>query len=337
MSQIPNENSKNPPESKSPNRASAEERRVVDRRRHDRIWLPAYVVQDYGFQMGTHGLALYLVLCHHAAGHSRECWPSIARLADEAGTSRSTIERSIRLLEGLGLLLREPRLDQWGQRSNLYILIDPKVQIDTSDHLYTLPGPPVPETAPPLPIEGGAPSQGRGGAVLLTAPIEPIKWEPEKRERESPPPSMLRDSCEEAELVAKTFMALAICTLAPRRAELATEIRVEASELLRRGYSVGQLLASLGEPDRDRTEYPRQWRQRIGAGKCARQPATAARADAPDPARQKRLEEEETARQELLAAGGFSELVRRRIVAAKTALVAGDQGVAGEPAPENPK
>jgi DNA-binding MarR family transcriptional regulator len=298
----------------SPARESAGERRVYDRRRIDRIWLPAYVLDDYGAQLGPLGLAVYVCLCHHAAGQSRECWPSLGRIGAEVGCSRSSVERVMRRLRALGLVVTEPRMDPWGQRSNLIFLTDPPAAEGVTTPPGICAGGAVCETAPPCPTEGGAPSHGRGGAVPQTAPKEPRQREPRQREVCGTHTDLRAPEDPRVAPLVALWMRLLTLRRVHIREQHEAEAAAEIAELLRRGYSAEYLDESIEDPSRSRTEWPREWRGRLPA-----RPPKAARTP-PDPDEVAQAQSQAAAQREkeraeaaaFLAGQRFSEKVRAR-------------------------
>lgn len=292
-------------------------RRVIDRRRIDRVWLPAYVVDEFGPVLKANGLAVYLALCQHATRSALACNPAIGTLAACVGVSRSTVERALRLLRSLRLIEVEETLTHRGQRTNVYVLTDPPHHREAGGAPGAHGGGAVPPTAPPRPIDGGAPSIGQGGAVPQTAPaVEP---EDLNQSAGSAPASPTSAAAPEEEgrapvdRVVLHWMGQLVNRSRRIRSAHEEEIRSEAAELLRRGWTAGQLLTSIDNPDRLRTEWPREWRSRLplkaprvvaGPPPRVREAAAAIRAAADAEAVAK-------ARAELMAAGGIAALARR--------------------------
>lgn len=286
--------------------------RVIDRRRPDRVWLPAYVIHDFGPRMGVHGLAVYVLLCHHASRDSRDCWPSLNLLAAEVGTSRSTVERAIRLLESLKLICREPRVDPWGQRSNLYILTDPDAPNEQSGVVDARTEPPVNRTGGRRPNEGGPPSIGRGAPFNRTAPNELDPGNQDPGNESAPPPVSAPEPNVEADALAKVWLELLVCPSAAIRAAAPGEITAEVAELLRRGYSAAALETSMRDRDRDRTEFPRVWRARVTSAPPARRRSPAIDLDRAREAERKSREEAFKERQAKLGVQTLAEVMRER-------------------------
>jgi hypothetical protein len=76
--------------------------------------------------LGPHAVTVYLVLCRHANRRTKQCWPSIAHMADLTGLARSTVKKALTRLYEAGLIDREERWDAAGDHAtNLYTLLDP--------------------------------------------------------------------------------------------------------------------------------------------------------------------------------------------------------------------
>lgn len=66
--------------------------------------------------------SIYFAVCAHADENGC-CYPSRRSLADWAGTSIKTVDRSVRKLEEIGLIEVKSRSDQLGQTSNIYQIL----------------------------------------------------------------------------------------------------------------------------------------------------------------------------------------------------------------------
>lgn len=262
--------------------------RVLDARRPDFIAVPSYVLDYYGAQLGAYGLAVYLALCSHADRNTRECWPSLARIGQRIGCSRSSIVRALRLMEALGLLEVFEDIDEQGQHSNRYRLVDPEAIEGPEDTPSTDGGGAFPQTrgrpaqdTPPLSAGDRPPTSRIARSELGSSELDPVKGAPA-------PNAALEEHEIAAQELASLWTALMVDRrTAARRAQF-EEAYVEAAELVRRGYSVAELRASLQRPNRVRTEFPRQWREEV-----AKRPPARPRSPAIDFARQR-----EQARQE---------------------------------------
>lgn len=314
-----------PPEAPPPGDARAQraffiewgKRQVLDVRTRSKAWFPRYIIRDYGERLGTNGLAVYLILCHYATGMSPVAFPGLNRMAKVAGSSRSTFVRTIRHLAELNLVKVYPIFDEKGQHNNVYLLIDPPEQNPPPDNVDEFTEPPVNMECPPCPIDTPPVSDRHTGGVNLTAPTLRSEAKDPKGGGGEPPPGSPAAEISALDSVCERFLTLLFCPFLPRRQEISAEIRSEVSELLRRGYSREQLLASLDEKERDRSEFPRVWRSRVSKRKIAPRRAPLPHHPADDAERRKLLDEYETSRREILQAGSFSELVKQRVAQLK--------------------
>jgi len=267
---MPDEATGPQPSGSGPHRALGGERRVLDHRQPWRVWVPTYVIRRFGALLGPHGLSVYLSLAWHLTREAPNRWPSIRDVSDQVGCSRSTVERSLRRLRELELLETWPCIDAKGQHSNFWVLIDPPSEREQSDSHGKEDAGAITETGGRRPTDGAPLSTGQGGAVPPTAPsIE--NGSEEEREKNSPSP-VAAPAEDPANLAAAIGRICAhwlaqLPVLAPSpRAQHAEEIGVEAGELLRRGWTPVQLIVSIDKPQRDRMEWPRQWRSREHSG-----------------------------------------------------------------------
>lgn len=267
-----------------PPRAPAWARRTRDRRLCQESWIPAYL-PDYTEQVGPVAIVLYMLLSRACVPRWEPRWPSVAQLGAMIGVSRSTAERALRALRVVGLIETEACCDEAGQHSNYWDLTDP---FDLRGKLDS-PGTPdagavTPDGAPPSPLTGGDVIPDGGAPSPLTAP--PLRSEGSKSvcvEEGTHTPCAAPTS--EEDTGAATRIAARWCAHLPPGAPnwqsaQRAEIAWEAAELLRLGWTEGQLLASIEEPARDRREWPREWAGRHGVEvlKAANRPAEAARA-----------------------------------------------------------
>lgn len=109
--------------------------RVADRRSRSTFWLDDAIVDRCGpwlgrFSMGTAALAVYMVLARHA-GRDSEAWPTVARLASQAGCKERTVQTALRLLELAGLIGVYASTDgETGKpTTNTYVLLAPPKEL----------------------------------------------------------------------------------------------------------------------------------------------------------------------------------------------------------------
>lgn len=103
-----------------------------------------------------------LVLANHA-GQDGECWPSVARIARQAGIVERSVYRSLEELVEGGFLTRTSRADQ--HRASIYRLTLPAVTLcqGTPDSQSVAPAP---QSGGPLPISQGAPDQESPRSII---------------------------------------------------------------------------------------------------------------------------------------------------------------------------
>lgn len=95
---------------------------VDDRREHPFFMVDNALIQDYGSKIGVYGIAAYNVLAMYAGSNS-ESWPSYQTIADLMNASRPLAVKAIQTLSKYGLIKKEARLSESGDRaSNRYIL-----------------------------------------------------------------------------------------------------------------------------------------------------------------------------------------------------------------------
>jgi hypothetical protein len=105
--------------------------RIRDRRSRQTFWIDDRVIDDFAPVMGRYpfgaaALAVYAVLARRA-DRDGDCWPSLGLIADDSGTSTSTVKRALRLLELLELVEIAVCYEQGSQRqtSHVYTLLTP--------------------------------------------------------------------------------------------------------------------------------------------------------------------------------------------------------------------
>jgi DNA-binding MarR family transcriptional regulator len=72
------------------------------------------------------------VLAEHANWDSLECWPSVRRVAREASLARSTVQLALNELVAGGFIWRVFRGSKPRQRTNLYRLTLPELDVNPS-------------------------------------------------------------------------------------------------------------------------------------------------------------------------------------------------------------
>src|SRR5918995_5308376 len=91
-----------------------------DRRTRHTFWIDGRVIDDFAPVMGRYpfgaaALAVYAVLARRA-DRDGDSWPSLSLIAEDSGTSTSTVKRALRLLELLELLEISVCYEQSSQR-----------------------------------------------------------------------------------------------------------------------------------------------------------------------------------------------------------------------------
>ena len=106
-------------------------RPLRDARQKDWFWVSNSIF-DVG--LSKHALAVYVYLCRRA-GDSGSCFPSINRISQDTGWSRSSVKQALDELELAALLQRETRIGEDGEHgSNRYTIFNPQVTRSTGDH-----------------------------------------------------------------------------------------------------------------------------------------------------------------------------------------------------------
>lgn len=105
--------------------------RTRDRRSRHTFWIDDRVIDEFAPVMGRYpfgaaALAVYAVLARRA-DRDGDSWPSLGLIAEDSGTSTSTVKRALRLLELLELVEISICYEQGSQRqtSHIYTLLTP--------------------------------------------------------------------------------------------------------------------------------------------------------------------------------------------------------------------
>lgn len=123
----------------------------------------AWAMKETGLSPTSKFVLIVLADAHN--GHSGECFPSIARIAETTGFSESTVKYAVRDLEEKGLLKRDIQHDPNGRTKGV-------------NYVLTIPEPRGQEQTPRGHLTRGEGSSDEGGRGHLTPPH---KEEPENR------------------------------------------------------------------------------------------------------------------------------------------------------------
>lgn len=82
------------------------------------------IVQDTE-HLNIYDKMIYIVLCSFADNETQQCFPSVPKIAEYCGCSPSTVKRSLKRLEKLGLIHIEQRQDENGRSTtNVYTILE---------------------------------------------------------------------------------------------------------------------------------------------------------------------------------------------------------------------
>ena len=104
--------------------------------------LPTYIWRDPTLTLADK--AVLGVLSTYVNAKSGQAWPSTQRIADDLGVSRSTVKRTLDVLEARGLLTVKARANERGQTSSVYRLTMTEEQAKTPGQTSAPPGHPRP-------------------------------------------------------------------------------------------------------------------------------------------------------------------------------------------------
>lgn len=86
-----------------------------------------FIVENdiFSIQIGKHAKLVYMYLCRRSDNSSRECYPSLSRVARECEISKTTVVEAIAALEAAGLIERTRRESmERGHEVNHYVVRD---------------------------------------------------------------------------------------------------------------------------------------------------------------------------------------------------------------------
>lgn len=123
--------------------------KVRDCRRPGYFWADNELMDIYGPQIKTEGLAVYMALSRVANNHTGECVITLRQIADMVGRSPQTIMRAIALLEKHCLVRTEFKGSLATRQPSVYFLLEiPKSPVPIRNSYVP---PPVPSSVP-LPV-----------------------------------------------------------------------------------------------------------------------------------------------------------------------------------------
>jgi hypothetical protein len=96
---------------------------VRDKRNGKWWWCHNAVIDQYGPELGPHGLAVYAALCRYANDEGA-CWPSVSTIGHDTGMSPNRVRRSLADLERCNLISIERRADGEVNLTSIYTLLD---------------------------------------------------------------------------------------------------------------------------------------------------------------------------------------------------------------------
>lgn len=122
---------------------------IRDNRKKGWFWTDNELIDLYARHFGVHATAVYLCLCRHANNETQECFPSINMISEKLGISKSSVVRSLFILEKYDLIsVLRTKEENGSPLNNVYTL--------TSKNKWLLPPstsgalPSTPETLAPL-------------------------------------------------------------------------------------------------------------------------------------------------------------------------------------------
>ena len=118
------------------NRKDTDAIKVVHKQKHNFSILYHPVLDDYGAELKTHGLATYWALHRCADNTDGTCYPSHQWIAERTGQSIASVKRSLKHLAQLGLI----RITMRRPRTSIYRILDvPRRQGNSQEGAIDLP------------------------------------------------------------------------------------------------------------------------------------------------------------------------------------------------------
>lgn len=108
-----------------PDRRPSNTVELEDGRQCWRLWVPAYVLEQFADDIGSRGIALYNSLAWWVCRRAPHRRPSLAEIGKRAGCSRATVWRGLKELETVGLIEIVPQIGPTGRRPHKIRLVHP--------------------------------------------------------------------------------------------------------------------------------------------------------------------------------------------------------------------
>ena len=78
----------------------------------------------FDFELTTNAIAVYCLFCRMSGNYGNQIMPSHRYIGEKLNLSRPTVMKAIRELENKLLIAAENRIDESGQKSNVYVIAD---------------------------------------------------------------------------------------------------------------------------------------------------------------------------------------------------------------------
>jgi hypothetical protein len=235
-----------------------------------RFWVPAYVLERYAARIGQRGVALYCSLAWWLCRRAPHRRPTLAELGGRAGCSRATVWRGLRSLAHVGLIEIIPQLGPTGRRPHLIRLVHPTgVEPEDEDSGMEDAGG-IKMSARRAQDERAARSICNIRALNLSAPtlfnqdLNVCVNSPETHTPDPAPPEDIPEDADE-KIFSREWMKFLQPGAAAWTAAHEVESRWCGRMLLSRGWTLPELLATVSDPLRCPSEWPREYAERHGA------------------------------------------------------------------------
>ena len=100
--------------------------KIRDKRQKEWFIVDNIYLNGYAKIFGPIGTSVYISLCRHVDNETQKCFPSMATIAEEIGSSRNTISKYIKMLEEYNLISVVETYDTKNKKrkNNVYTLLD---------------------------------------------------------------------------------------------------------------------------------------------------------------------------------------------------------------------